>query len=163
MFWLITQILFCLLAAGLLGLLLGWFLWGRRLETAVPADSTALNAAKVRIYELERDLAACREAAAAAPVADSAAPAVEVGSYGLFGPIAETPIDDLKLISGIGSVIERQLAGIGVVTYRQIADFDAADIERVQEAIDFFPGRIEREDWLTQAAAFHREKYGSGE
>lgn len=162
MFWLITQIFVCLLIAGLLGLFLGWLIWGRRTdtETVVQADTSALDAANARIYELERDLAACRSAAAAAPVA-SATPTVEVGSYGLFGPVAEQPIDDLKVISGIGPVIEKQLAGIGVTTYRQIASFDVEDIERVQEAIDFFPGRIEREGWIAQAAKLHREKYDS--
>jgi len=164
MFWLIAQILFCLLIAGLLGLLLGWLLWGRRPdpEPIVEMDTAALDKANVRIAELERNLAECHAKAAEAVVASSSVAAASgAGTYGLFGPSADAPIDDLKEISGIGPVIEKQLAGIGVTTYRQIADFDADDIERVQEAIDFFPGRITREDWLTQAATLHREKYGA--
>lgn len=167
MLWLITQILFCLLIAGLLGLFLGWLIWGRRKETVAQAeapgltDTSALDSANARIHELERELADCRAAAAATPMASGEA-TVAVGSYGLFGPVAERPIDDLKVISGIGPVIEKQLAHIGVVTYRQIAEFDDADIERVQEAIDFFPGRIVREGWIDQAAKLHAEKYSSG-
>ena len=162
MLWLITQILFCLLIAWLLGLLLGWLLWGRRpaAEPIEREDRAALEASKARVRELERDLAECHAKAAAAPVASAAAEGAPP-AYGLFGPVAERPIDDLKVISGIGPVIERQLAGIGVTTYRQIAEFDGDDIERVQEAIDFFPGRIEREDWLSQATKLHEEKYGS--
>ena len=162
MFWLVAQILFCLLIAGLLGLLLGWLLWGRRPapEPIVETDTEALHKATARIAELEGNLAEChaKAAAASAASASDASPGV---AYGLFGPVADAPIDDLKGISGIGPVIEKQLAGIGVTTYRQIADFDADDVERVQEAIDFFPGRIERENWISQAATLHQEKYGS--
>ena len=177
MFWLITQILICLLVAGLLGLFLGWLIWGRRSTPApdVQTDTAALDTANARIAELDRELANCRakvaemptlsvpaaSASAASASVETTAAAGSATAFGLFGPVAETPIDDLKVISGIGPVIEKQLAGIGVVTYRQIADFDADDILRVQEAIDFFPGRIEREDWITQAAALHREKYGN--
>ena len=174
MLWLILQILLCLSVAGLLGLLLGWLVWGRRArsEPAGWADTAALDASNARILELERDLAACRAKASASstvapspPVAASAsfAPPASppAGAYGLFGPAAETPIDDLKVISGIGPVIEKQLAGIGITTYRQIAHLDADDILRVQEAIDFFPGRIEREGWVEQGGRLHREKYGT--
>ncbi|MEO0557665.1 MAG: hypothetical protein AAF170_05710 [Bacteroidota bacterium] len=166
MFWLIAQILFCLLIAGLLGLFLGWLIWGRRPdpEPVVRTDTEALDAAKARIQELEAELADCRAKVIDTSVASAsgvdAAPAGAETSYGLFGPVADRPIDDLKAISGIGQIIEKQLAGIGVVTYRQIAAFDEVDIERVQEAIDFFPGRIVREGWIEQAESLHREKYG---
>ena len=69
--------------------------------------------------------------------------------------------DDLKRISGIGATIERQLAEIGITTYRQIAHFTDEDIERVGAHIDFFPDRIRREGWVVQAAALHRETYGT--
>ena len=88
-------------------------------------------------------------------------PAADPGpAAGLFGAPAEAPIDDLKIISGIGPVIEKQLAGIGVTTYRQIARFSPDDVARVNDAIEVFQGRIEREDWIAQAARLHQEKYG---
>lgn len=58
--------------------------------------------------------------------------------------------DDLKKILGIGKVIEEQLNGMGIYHYRQIADFTAADIDNVNEALAF-PGRIERDEWIEQA------------
>ncbi|MEL6615122.1 MAG: hypothetical protein AAFQ43_05260, partial [Bacteroidota bacterium] len=79
-------------------------------------------------------------------------------------PPADDPspaYDDLKRISGIGATIERQLAEIGITTYRQIAHFSDDDIERVGAHIDFFPDRIRREGWVVQAAALHRETYGT--
>lgn len=165
--YLITQIVLCLLVAFLLGLALGWLLWGRR-ETIV-ADDRPLLDARARIGRLEAELDACRaEAATPAPVAPiastpapSATPAPsKPAAAALFGAPADRPIDDLKVISGIGSVIETQLAGIGVTTYRQIANFSADDVERVNQAIEVFQGRIEREDWVAQARRLHRDKYG---
>ena len=58
--------------------------------------------------------------------------------------------DDLKRIRGIGVLIERKLVGMGVTSYEQIANWSAADIDRVSEVLDF-KGRIERENWVEQA------------
>ncbi|GAB3791502.1 hypothetical protein GCM10028819_00050 [Spirosoma humi] len=66
--------------------------------------------------------------------------------------------DDLKVIVGVGPFIEKKLHAIGIYTYRQIANFDRADIDQVNEIIEFFPGRIERDDWVGQATVLAREK-----
>ena len=58
--------------------------------------------------------------------------------------------DDLKRIRGIGVLIENRLNGMGVTDYEQIANWTAADIERVSQSLDF-KGRIERENWVEQA------------
>ncbi|MEM1055956.1 MAG: hypothetical protein AAGI52_10555 [Bacteroidota bacterium] len=77
-------------------------------------------------------------------------------------PLVSGPTyDDLQRISGIGPVIERQLAELGVTTYRQIARFTDDDIERVGRHLDVFPDRVRREKWVDQAAALHRETYGT--
>ena len=59
--------------------------------------------------------------------------------------------DDLKEISGIGPVIEEKLNSMGIYHFSQIAAFTDRDIELVNNGIDF-PGRIERDSWLEQAA-----------
>lgn len=69
--------------------------------------------------------------------------------------------DDLQRISGIGPVIEQQLAELGVTTYRQIARFSEDDIERVGRHLDVFPDRVRREKWVQQAATLHRKTYGT--
>ena len=60
--------------------------------------------------------------------------------------------DDLTVIKGIGSFIEQKLNGLGIFTYRQISQFDKELVEQVTAGIEFFPGRIERDDWVGQAA-----------
>lgn len=58
--------------------------------------------------------------------------------------------DDLKKISGVGAGIEKKLNAMGVKTYRQIANWNAADIKKADEKLNF-KGRIQREDWVKQA------------
>lgn len=58
--------------------------------------------------------------------------------------------DDLKKISGVGPVIEKKLHALGIIKYAQIAAFTKDDIEKVDEVLNF-KGRIERDDWLSQA------------
>lgn len=59
--------------------------------------------------------------------------------------------DKLTLINGIGGWIEEKLNALGIFTFRQIANFNSEDIETVTQAIEFFPGRIERDEWVYQA------------
>lgn len=68
-----------------------------------------------------------------------------------FGKASEADKDDLKLISGIGPFIEKKLNEIGIYTFEQISKFSIKDIEDVTALIEFFPGRIERDNWRTQA------------
>ena len=77
-----------------------------------------------------------------------------------FFTVPPEEIDDLKLIRGIGFKMEALLNKNGVYQYRQIARFSPDDIEWLTEAIQSFPGRIERDDWIGQATALTREKYG---
>ena len=67
----------------------------------------------------------------------------------LDGPDGEK--DDLKLISGVGPVLENKLNELGIYHFRQIAKFEAKDIDLVNDAMAF-PGRIERDEWIAQAA-----------
>ena len=68
--------------------------------------------------------------------------------------------DDLKLIVGIGPVLERMLQMMGVTTYRQIARWSERDIDEFDAKLHEFPGRIRRDAWVTQARALHQSKYG---
>ncbi len=68
--------------------------------------------------------------------------------------------DELRKIRGIGTVLEQTLNRLGVYHYRQIAAWTAGDIEWVTSHIEIFPGRIERDGWVEQAARLHREHYG---
>ncbi|MFK8067835.1 MAG: 50S ribosomal protein L21 [Gammaproteobacteria bacterium] len=58
--------------------------------------------------------------------------------------------DDLKLISGVGPKLEEKLNELGIYHFRQIANFSAEDIVKVDDGLSF-KGRVERDDWLGQA------------
>ena len=68
--------------------------------------------------------------------------------------------DDLKLIVGIGPVLERMLHNLGVGTFRQIAGWTERDIADFDARLPEFPGRIVRDQWVTQARSLHVSKYG---
>ncbi len=63
--------------------------------------------------------------------------------------------DDLKKISGVGPTIEKKLNAMGVKTYKQIANWKAADVKKADEKLNF-KGRIQREDWVKQAKVLAR-------
>lgn len=68
--------------------------------------------------------------------------------------------DDLKLIVGIGPVLERMLQQLGIARYRQIARWGDRDIDEFDARLAEFPGRIRRDGWVTQARSLHQSKYG---
>ena len=71
--------------------------------------------------------------------------------YNSFGTATEAEKDDLKMISGIGPFIEERLHALDIFTFRQISKFTAQDIDTINDAIEYFSGRIERDEWVTQA------------
>lgn len=77
-------------------------------------------------------------------------------------PLLDSPNapDDLKLIVGIGPVLERMLQQLGIGTYRQIARWSERDIDEFDARLPEFPGRIRRDQWVMQARALHQSKYG---
>jgi NADH-quinone oxidoreductase subunit E len=67
----------------------------------------------------------------------------------------EGPADDLKLITGVGLVLEGTLNAIGITRFRQVAALTPEQIELV-EAEAGFRGRIRRDNWLQQAEVLAR-------
>ena len=79
------------------------------------------------------------------------APASEPAPGALF-VAPEGAADDLKLISGVGPALEKKLNDFGVTQFAQIAKFKKADIQKLDEGLNF-KGRIERDEWVKQAKA----------
>jgi predicted flap endonuclease-1-like 5' DNA nuclease len=71
--------------------------------------------------------------------------------YESFGTATNDEKDDLKMISGIGPFIEERLHALDIFTFRQISKFSERDIDRINDALDYFSGRIERDEWVAQA------------
>jgi predicted flap endonuclease-1-like 5' DNA nuclease len=68
--------------------------------------------------------------------------------------------DDLKQIHGVGPKLERLLKSMDITSFRQVARFETRDVAYVTAALDAFPGRIERDDWMSSAGDQHTAKYG---
>jgi predicted flap endonuclease-1-like 5' DNA nuclease len=71
--------------------------------------------------------------------------------YKSFGTASEAEKDDLKMISGIGPFIEERLHALDIFTLEQISKFTPRDIDTINDAIEYFSGRIERDEWVAQA------------
>ncbi|QDK80406.1 hypothetical protein EXU85_18065 [Spirosoma sp. KCTC 42546] len=82
-------------------------------------------------------------------------------NFDRIGRAVASEADDLKDIVGIGPFLERKLHSLGIYTFRQVANFTKEDIDKVNEIIEFFPGRIERDNWVEQSKEFYDRKYGS--
>lgn len=72
-------------------------------------------------------------------------------NFDRFGYASSSDRDDLTKITGVGPYIEQKLNEIGIYSYDQISRFNWEDIQTVTEMIDFFPGRMERDNWVGQA------------
>jgi formate hydrogenlyase subunit 6/NADH:ubiquinone oxidoreductase subunit I len=59
--------------------------------------------------------------------------------------------DDLQTIKGIGPFIEEKLNALGIYTLSQISKMTSELEDQVNEAIEFFPGRVKRDEWTNQA------------
>ncbi len=78
--------------------------------------------------------------------------------YLSFGTATIEEKDDLKMISGIGPFIEERLHALDIYTFRQISKFTKKDIETINDAIEYFSGRIERDEWVAQAKELFKHK-----
>jgi predicted flap endonuclease-1-like 5' DNA nuclease len=124
-------------------------------DAATAAAAAAASAAAIAAASARR--ANAQPAAAGAPQPSGGALPVAFGAAGPAAVAAPTavPADDLKRIRGITPEIERALHDAGVRRYQQIAALLPADIQRLSDAIGLH-GRIERENWIDQAAVLAR-------
>lgn len=67
--------------------------------------------------------------------------------------------DDLKLIKGVGAVLERRLNEAGIFHFWQIADLRKAQMDALETVLRF-PGRMTRDNWKAQARALAKRVTG---
>jgi len=154
-----------LLVALVLGVALGWLIWGRAAATGPAAEMPddlrpALDCCTAkgreqaqRIAQLEADLARCKAALdqAHAPTKAESQPAA-VKPQPLAAP-RNGAADDLKLIKGIGPKLEILCHKLGFFHFDQIAAWTTKEIAWVDENLEGFKGRVTRDDWVQQAKA----------
>ena len=112
-------------------------------QPATKPDSKALAAE-------EADMAAKLAALPKDASAEAKADAVGARPKGLKAA-RKGAADDLKRIKGIGKVNEGKLNALGIFHFDQIAGWGRPEIRWVGTYLAF-PGRIDREDWVAQAA-----------
>lgn len=80
---------------------------------------------------------------------DAAAKPVEAAPVPTPTPV--TLEDDLTRIKGLGPKIATMLAGMGVTRFDHIAQWNDAEIDRIDAQLGRFSGRIRRDNWVAQA------------
>ena len=174
------EIILFLLFAFVLGFILGWIWFGRLFSGKTEADN---NSASDKISS-DADLEACRAkcakteaelATAHARIAqlqgdlDAAASAPKKQTFTTSAPkpsafsgdaleAAKANPDDLKLIKGVGPIMEKVLNEHGCYTFEQVANLSDQDVEWVAANINTFPDRITRDKWVEQAKKLAAEK-----
>lgn len=66
--------------------------------------------------------------------------------------------DDLKLISGVGPVLEQKLNEIGIYTFEQVSKMTKEEYDLLDSLTGKFPGRAERDNWAAQATELINKK-----
>lgn len=98
--------------------------------------------------------AGAASAQAAAADAEEAPPPVAVrdGSKNLLTHAGHGEPDDLTRIKGVAKVLEHTLHQVGVFYFWQIAEWSPEDVEYVDSQLTGFHGRIESDEWVSQAS-----------
>jgi predicted flap endonuclease-1-like 5' DNA nuclease len=116
----------------------------RRAPDATPASPSLVDAspaaAQSAAHEAERRRLEGELAQARAETARYRALIVDIENNApspLMGPGAP---DDLKLIVGVGPVLERMLHQLGVTTFRQVAYWSERDVDEFDAKLHEFPG-----------------------
>lgn len=96
------------------------------------------------------------ERAAARLIAEAVDPAWRTGAWIAAEPPGGAdglaPVDDLKSIASIGPRLEARLRSVGLHSYRQLAEADAAALAALDARLGL-GGRVVAERWRTQARA----------
>lgn len=134
---------------------------------AKPAAVKAVAAPKAaKAVVVKAEAAAKSVATPAAPKAPKAVAAPKVAAPKAAAKAATPEVlkaprggkaDDLKIIEGIGPVLEKLVNSFGVYHFDQIAKWSAKDIAFFDAKMDRFTGRITRDKWVAQAKIIGKE------
>lgn len=74
--------------------------------------------------------------------------ALDFERIGYAGP---DDADNLRFIEGINPMVERRLHAAGIYRFSQLAHLTPDDVYLLNEILEFFPGRVQRDNWVGQA------------
>lgn len=87
---------------------------------------------------------------APAPVPEPT-PAPTLAATSTSAPAGSGAADDLTTIKGLGPKLATMLNDQGITSFAQIAEWDDAEIARIDAMLGRFKGRITRDNWVEQA------------
>lgn len=122
-------------------------------ETTANKKSAASKHVPIKEHTVAKDHAAGKKAAVVKEPEPE--PEAEIGLPPLLAAARGGKPDDLLKIKGIGPTLQRKLHALGVYHYDQLAAWDAQNAAWIGEKLNF-RGRVEREEWVEQAAALIR-------
>ncbi|MDV6329575.1 hypothetical protein [Asticcacaulis sp. 201] len=128
-------------------------------QPAPRLDMVAASATPGNVLIRREDLSLQRRASSLATMTpDSIAAAVQQAGTGLepirLG-VPQSPPDDLTVISGIDAAKQRELNGLGIYYYWQVAGWSPENVAWISTRI-LSPDRAVRENWMSQAARLAR-------
>lgn len=170
--FLISEMIVLIILAALIGLFVGWLIWGRRsvavnndeaesLRKDLKACRAAQSEKDARIAALEGELSTASAMPELAPEAN--AEAVDYDGDGILegenegvkpATLSEArggSADDLKQIKGIGPKLEKLCNTLGFYHFDQIANWTPAEEAWVDANLEGFKGRVSRDTWIAQA------------
>jgi|GEM_PF-5372650 len=122
--------------------------WQQAQQQLEKASKSSTKASQVRS---KPDQAALVRPKAQTPPTAPEKPAVASTPPAAPPPAEPASPDDLKRIKGVGKALEKRLRELDVRSYKQIAAWTDADIERIEAGLQSIPGRIRRDRWVEQA------------
>jgi len=154
----IIEILFLLLVAAIIGFITSWLYHKSTYVKNMKANESEKDELKNQIANLTAEKNNLNKEIHEDEALVHIAKSKHLFDYKSFGTADETEKDDLRMISGIGPFIEERLHALDIYTFRQISKFSALDIEIISDAILYFSGRIERDEWVAQAGELVRDE-----
>jgi len=126
---------------------------GREFSAPITGQTTLLDMPKIKIEA--KPNGAAKPAAkkpSKKPASIKTQPADQQPAKGALFVAPSGAADDLKMISGVGPVLEKKLNAFGVTQFAQVAKFTKKEIVDLDDALSF-KGRIDRDEWVKQAKA----------
>jgi len=143
-----SQIIICLILAALLGWIIGYLMGQATCKKGNKCHEEKVNTHELHIDNQEKNVLTetvetIQKDVGTQPV--------------LLTQAREEGKDDLQRIKGVGTVLEGVLNETGIYHFDQIANLSKEEIKWLDNSMAF-PGRIERENWVSQAKELAENK-----
>lgn len=133
-----SQIIICLILAALLGWIIGYLMGNANCKNKKKCHKEPNNTHELHVDNKETIIITPSAVNEKKPL--------------LLSEARAEGKDNLQLIKGVGTVLEKVLNETGIYHFDQIAQLSTEEVNWLDSSISF-PGRIKREQWVAQAKA----------